>query len=920
MNKQQLATKIWASANQMRSKIEANEYKDYILGFIFYKYLSDKELQFAKNQDFTDQDIKALVEDDTDTVEHIKSNIGYFIAYKDLFSTWIKMGKDFDVSNVRDALSAFSRLISPAHKKLFSGIFDTLHTGLSKLGDSAASQTKAIRDLLHLIKDIPMDGKQDYDVLGFIYEYLIGMFAANAGKKAGEFYTPHEVSVLMSEIIAHHVRDKKEIQIYDSTSGSGSLLINIGSSVATHIDDKNNIKYYAQELKQNTYNLTRMNLVMRGLLPNNIVTRNGDTLEEDWPYFDENDPLRTYAPLYVDAVVSNPPYSQKWDPANKENDPRFSRFGLAPKAKADYAFLLHDLFHLKPDGLMAIVLPHGVLFRGGEESVIREKLIESNHIDTIIGLPPSIFFGTGIPTIVMILKQKRTNTDVLIIDASKGFVKAGKTNKLRASDIKRIADTVRDRQTILKYSNVVTREEIRANEYNLNIPRYVDSSDNPESWDIYASMFGGIPQNEIDELEEFWAAFPGLSETLFSKNSTVNSSIKVEDINAAIKEHQSVINYVQAFNTAFGDFDKYLKKELLTNLQTVKINKEKNILTEDIFTRLENILLIDKYEAYQLFDDEWNAISVDLEIIQTEGFEATKKVDPNFVIRKKDGIDQEVQDGWVGRIMPFILVQETYLKEELQSLRDKENRVSEIATELEEIIDSLSEEERESKILNDTNDAFVVKELNEYLKEIFADVQSDEIDALKGYLTLLEKKAKKPEKENYIQTHKEVNWSKMNANKDVTYNKAAVSKYLFELQSNFTFPEDSFESKMIKTSSLLAEEKGLKSQIRLEAAALHLKTKNTIENLKDEQVFELLELKWIVPIVESIMALPALTITNLSNKVQTLSDKYAITYSDVAKDIKEAESTLSSLIGELEGNEFDLKGLNEFKSLLNTKE
>ncbi|GMQ63245.1 type I restriction-modification system subunit M N-terminal domain-containing protein [Vallitalea maricola] len=188
MNKQQLASKIWESANQMRSKIEANEYKDYILGFIFYKYLSDKEIQYAKNNDFSDENIKKLSEDDSETMDYIKDELGYFIAYDDLFSTWINMGRDFDVSNVRDALSAFSRLISSAHKNVYEGIFDTLQTGLSKLGDSASSQTKAISGLIHLIKDIPMDGKQDYDVIGFIYEYLIGMFAANAGKKAGEFY------------------------------------------------------------------------------------------------------------------------------------------------------------------------------------------------------------------------------------------------------------------------------------------------------------------------------------------------------------------------------------------------------------------------------------------------------------------------------------------------------------------------------------------------------------------------------------------------------------------------------------------------------------------------------------------------------------------------------------------------------------
>ena len=278
MNKQQLANKIWESANKMRSKIEANEYKDYILGFIFYKYLSETEVKWLKNNDFTDEDIRALNEEDTETVSYIQKNIGYFIGYKNLYSTWLEKGKDFDVADVTDALAAFSRLISSTHKKVFENIFRTLETGLSKLGESSGARTKAISGLLQLIKDIPMDGKQDYDVLGFIYEYLISMFAANAGKKAGEFYTPHEVSLLMSEIVAEHLKNKNEIKIYDPTSGSGSLLINIGRSISKHVSDSNNIKYYAQELKENTYNLTRMNLVMRGIRPDNIVTWNGDTL------------------------------------------------------------------------------------------------------------------------------------------------------------------------------------------------------------------------------------------------------------------------------------------------------------------------------------------------------------------------------------------------------------------------------------------------------------------------------------------------------------------------------------------------------------------------------------------------------------------------------------------------------------------
>src|SRR5574344_2527104 len=361
MNKQQLANKIWESANKMRSKIEANEYKDYILGFIFYKFLSDQEVRFLKKEDWEEEDMKSdLNEDNTGDLEFIRKNQGYFISYKNLFSTWLTMGKDFDVSNVRDALSAFNRLISPTHKKVFEKIFDTLETGLSKLGESAASQTKSVSDLIQLIKDIPMDGKQDYDVLGFIYEYLISNFAANAGKKAGEFYTPHEVSQLMSEIVASHLKDREKIEIYDPTSGSGSLLINIGKCVAKQMNCQDNIKYYAQEKIAATYNLTRMNLVMRGILPSNIITRCGDTLDKDWPFFDENN---TYKALYVDAVVSNPPYSQAWHPEEHQGDVRYARFGYAPKSKADYAFLLHDLYHVKPDGIMTIVLPHGVLFR-----------------------------------------------------------------------------------------------------------------------------------------------------------------------------------------------------------------------------------------------------------------------------------------------------------------------------------------------------------------------------------------------------------------------------------------------------------------------------------------------------------------------------------------------------------------------------
>ena len=653
------------------------------------------------------------------------------------------MGSDFEVDNVRTALSAFTRLISESHKKVFDKIFDTLQSGLSKLGDSSKSQTKAVSDLIYLIKDIPMDGKQDYDVLGFVYEYLISNFAANAGKKAGEFYTPHEVSVLMSEIVAEHLKDRDKIEIYDPTSGSGSLLINIGKSLSKYMDNSNGIKYYAQELKENTYNLTRMNLVMRGIIPSNIYARNGDTLEDDWPYFDDADPIASYDPLYVDAVVSNPPYSQNWNPSGKEMDPRYAGYGMAPKSKADYAFLLHDLYHLKPDGIMNIVLPHGVLFRGGEEGEIRKNLIENNKIDAVIGLPANIFFGTGIPTIVMVLRQKRENDDILIIDASKGFVKEGKNNKLRESDIKKIVDTFKNRLSIDKYSKVVSRDEIRQNEYNLNIPRYVDSSEKAEGWDIYALMFGGIPEKELNDYKEYWDAFPTLRADLYSKAGNSYYALNTDDVKGTIKNNKDVRAFIEEYKNAFNGFDEALENILIKNIESINISMAEILIGDEIFRRIKDKPLVNAYEAYQLFSDEWNTVSVDLEIIQTEGFEATKKVNPNMVSKKKDGKDVEVQDGWAGHVIPFSLVQDKILYAEKKALSDKENRLLDIKSLYEELLEEFNEDEKEMDFITEDRDAFVNSEVIKASKN--KELEEETLAKLKKVVDIIdeEKKLKK---------------------------------------------------------------------------------------------------------------------------------------------------------------------------------
>ncbi len=858
MNKQQLASKIWAAANKMRSKIEANEYKDYILGFIFYKFLSDKEEELLLKDGWTSEDVKNdLIEGNEEQKYYIQQRLGYFISYRNLFSTWISPTSDFDASQVTDALSAFERNIYQTHHRVFDKVFNTLQTGLSKLGETNGARTKAIFELLKLIKDIPTDDSQDYDVLGFIYEYLIGNFAAHAGKKAGEFYTPHEVSLLMAEIVSWHLRDRETIEIYDPTSGSGSLLINIGRAAAKHLRQKDSINYYAQELKENTYNLTRMNLVMRGIKPSNIKVRCGDTLDKDWPMFDENDPIRTYNPLYVDAVVSNPPYSQNWDNSGKENDSRYANYGVAPKGKADYAFLLHDLYHVKPNGIMTIVLPHGVLFRGKEEENIRRNLIEKNNIDAIIGLPANIFFGTGIPTIIMVLRQKRDRDDVLFIDASSLSEKVGKQNKLTSSDIRRIADTYISRNPEDRtFARVVSREEIRRNGYNLNIPRYIESAEKPEPWDAHAIIFGGIPKSEIDSLQEYWDAFPSLKSELFQKTETPYTTSAAKDIADAIGADCDVKRWKDKFSEELRSFPEYLHGRLIDNVMQVNKDREESVIAESLFSRLSEVALVDKYAAFQILSDGYSDISTDIEIIQSEGFEATKQVEPHLVLKKKGDTEEEVQDGWQGHILPFELVQRKLLTKEFEQMREAQ-----------EALEAKNAEIEDAKLL-----------FNE------EDLQDDFYDA---------------DKQAFI-------------NKGVAARVKAVRKDLNGGQPE----EDSFEEAILHYAKCCEEAKALKKKAKSLEDDLLKKTMELIPKLDDETVRSLLHEKWITPLCEKLGTVSGGILDALKTSLTKLVRKYGRPLLSIEKDKADVEKSLSAMLDDLTGDEYDMAAFHQLKAII----
>ncbi|WOD65673.1 type I restriction-modification system subunit M (plasmid) [Niallia taxi] len=470
----ELNLKLFSAADNLRSKMDASEYKNYLLGLIFYKYLSDRLLEkvveiadesleeYNKPEKQTGlyRDLLADGELKNDLIETLVDTLGYDIEPKYLFNVLTDEAKQ-NTFQLNDLNKAFIDLSTKYEQ--FNGLFDDVDLKSKKLGSDDQQRNITLTEVLKKLNDVDVLGHNG-DIIGDAYEFLIGQFASEAGKKAGEFYTPHEVSDMMARIAAIGQEDKKLFSVFDPTMGSGSLMLNIRN----YINYPDNVKYHGQELNTTTYNLAKMNLILHGVDKEDMRLRNGDTLNKDWP---------TDQPYTFDSVLMNPPYSANWSSDYTFlDDSRFNRYGkLAPKSKADFAFLLHGFYHLKDSGTMAIVLPHGVLFRGAAEGVIRKKLLEDGSIDSVIGMPANLFFGTSIPTTVIILKKNRTTRDVLFIDASKAFTKGKNQNKLSKENIEKIVETYKKREDVDKYAHIASFDEIKENDFNLNIPRYVDT-------------------------------------------------------------------------------------------------------------------------------------------------------------------------------------------------------------------------------------------------------------------------------------------------------------------------------------------------------------------------------------------------------------------------------------------------------------
>ena len=512
---------LWSGADVLRGKMDANEYKTYLLGLVFYKYLSDsyllkvydllndakpdslEEAQTAYEEIMESEDAEELLEE-------LKESLHYTLDPDMTYVSILKDAKN-NAFNREKLQAAFNRI--EESDELFHGLFADVDLYSNRLGTGDQKQSATIAEVIKVLDDADLIHTEG-DVLGNAYEYLIGQFASETGKKAGEFYTPHGPAQILCRIAMAGQENKKGLQVYDPCMGSGSLML----SCRNYSTEPDFIKYYGQELMPSTYNLARMNMFLHGVLPENQHLRNGDTLDADWPTDEETE---------FDAVTMNPPYSANWSAAEGfKQDERFMDYGgkLAPKSKADYAFLLHGFYHLKQTGTMAIVLPHGVLFRGAAEGSIRKTLLENGSIYAVIGLPSNMFYNTSIPTCIIVLKKHREGRDVLFIDASKLFEKEKKQNVMKEEHIDHVLELYNNRETVEKEAYLASYDDIVANDFNLNIPRYVDTTEEEEEIDLNALTQS---MRETDkQIKEENAALVGMMKELTFQDDATKEAVE----------------------------------------------------------------------------------------------------------------------------------------------------------------------------------------------------------------------------------------------------------------------------------------------------------------------------------------------------------------------------------------------------------
>lgn len=764
----EIKKRLWDGANELRGSMNASQYMDYMLGLMFYKFLSDKTLEQVRMTEqlyeLTEEELvnhykNVYDEYQKQYIDLIRQQLGYYIQPEYLYQRWIQDINEgrFELETIRASLDDFERTIAGGQNPDdFENLFSSLDLTNQALGKDLNERSKNIKELISLFADLNMVALQKTDILGDAYEYLIGQFAMEAGKKAGEFYTPRQVSEVMAQIVT---LSGDVTSVYDPTVGSGSLLLTVKQHLSSQ--EQKNLNYYGQEKNTATYNLTRMNLLLHGVRPEKMTIRNADTLAQDWP----EDPKRPSEAVQFDAIVMNPPYSlKKWNSDGLTiSDPRFSFVGMMPPDKTgDYAFLLHGLYHLGQQGTMAIVLPHGVLFRSGAEGAIRQRLIDKNYIDAVIGLPSKLFANTGIAVCIVVLKKNRSIGDsILVIDASKHFTKGKDHNILQDKDIARIVDTYSQRTENTGYSHLVSLDELKKNDYNLNIPRYVEQIETEIPHHVDAHLYGGIPKEDFNKLpilttvtkdilsmhlQEIRNGYYDIKNMDMLRVDILDSST-VEEVNGKLNKRIEV--YVE----------KYWENLKSVNEQT-GLAGLKSAMLADAKRLFMDIKWVDPYEAYQVVAELWNTIfNHDLEIIAASRFyESARMTEPNMVSKGQGKNKRMVQEGVRGSIIPNDLIEAILFREKKKELEVIQVELEAVSDELSELVEAAKvEESDEYYALNDlikrndegeTTETFDAKLVKKELKNLGP--TDDAYQLVKQTNDLLEKtkKLKKISKNN----------------------------------------------------------------------------------------------------------------------------------------------------------------------------
>lgn len=773
----------------------------------------------------------------------IQDILGYFVRPEHLYQTWVQdmNAGNFEVQKVTDSLNQFERSIAVTNDSDdFKGLFSssTLDLTDTALGSNLNERNKNIQALIRLFEDLDMVALQNGDVLGDAYEYLIGQFAMESGKKAGEFYTPHQVSEVMAQIVA---TNENITSIYDPTVGSGSLLLTVKKHLSE--EEQKSLNYYGQEKNTATYNLTRMNLLLHGVRPEKMSIKNGDTLGQDWP----EDPERPNEGVQFDAVVMNPPYSIKnWNRAGlKPSDPRFEIAGvLPPDSKGDFAFLLHGLYHLSTTGTMAIVLPHGVLFRGSAEGEIRKRLLEKNQIDAVIGLPSNLFTNTGIPVCIIILKKNRElNEPVIFIDASRNFIKVGKQNALQEKDIAKIVDVYQNRIEEKGYSHLASRQELIQNEFNMNIPRYVTTIDEEIPHDVDAHLYGGIPEDNIKGLSALHQTVPEILQNAISEKRPGYFELiqPIEEFSEAVLSSKTVKEETVQVVTSIQEYlDEYwIKLHQLNSDLTPRQLKE--AMLSAIKTRLSEFPQLDIYDGYQIIAEIWTKyLGHDIEFIEQLGFyEAARTREPNMVTKGKN--KEKVQDGWNGVIIPNELIASELYSEELAIIDTLKSRISEIDGELSELVENAK-----------------IEDSDEYSALFDSLKKNEEGEAQDSFENKLVKASLKETEKGSLE------YELLKKVDDLTKEKSAVNKEI--------------KAKELELKGLIAER---------------------ILQLTDEEVDQLLYKKWFGSVIEKVEELVQSPLKAEIAVLEELNKRYSETLDSLDGEIAMLEKELEVLMNEL---------------------